>query len=147
MTSQTPTEIVTRLLDGFARDDVSGALESVADDIEYTNVSMPTVHGKRAVAKIFRRVEKASWMGFNYRMINVAEEGSVVLTERIDELRLGPIMLQFWVCGRFEIRDAQIVVWRDYFDYFDMAKGFAKGVVALVVPRAVTPLPEPAVAA
>lgn len=147
MTSQTPIEIVTAFLDALARDDVAAALANVDDDIAYTNVSMPTVHGKKKVAGIFRQVEKASWAGFDYRMINVSADGPVVLTERIDELRFGRVAIRFWVCGRFEIGDGRITVWRDYFDYLDMTKGLLRAVVGAVIPAVQRRMPSDAVTA
>ncbi|RPA10331.1 limonene-1,2-epoxide hydrolase family protein [Gordonia sp. OPL2] len=147
MTSQTPIDIVTSFLDALARDDVAAALENVDDDIAYTNVSTPTVHGKKRVAGIFRQVEKASWIGFDYRMINVSADGSVVLTERVDELRFGRVAIRFWVCGRFEIGDGRITVWRDYFDYLDMTKGLLRGVVGAVIPAVQRRMPTERVTA
>lgn len=147
MTSQTPIEIVTTLLDAFARNDTSAALATIDDDIAYTNVSLPTIYGKKKVAGVLGGVASKSWIDFNYRMINVsADEAGVVLTERIDELRFGRLHLQFWVCGRFEIREGRIAVWRDYFDYFDMTKGLLRGVAALAVPALQKPLPAPVLA-
>ncbi|MDL9938198.1 limonene-1,2-epoxide hydrolase family protein [Gordonia sp. ABSL1-1] len=141
MTSTTPTEITESMLTAFARGDASAALEYIDDDIVYTNVSLPTVRGKRKVAKIFGGLETTSWVGFNYRMVNVAAEGPVVLTERIDELRFGRVHLQFWVCGRFEVAEGRITVWRDYFDYFDMTKALVRGLVGAIIPGVARPLP------
>ncbi|KAF0969573.1 limonene-1,2-epoxide hydrolase family protein [Gordonia sp. YY1] len=144
MTSQTPIEIVTAFLDAFVRNDTAGALACVDDDIAYTNVSLPTIHGKRKVAGVLGGVAKKSWIGFNYRMVNVSsDDAGVVLTERVDELRFGRLHLQFWVCGRFEIREGRIAVWRDYFDYFAMTKGLVRGVAALALPAVQKPLPAP----
>ncbi|AZG45139.1 limonene-1,2-epoxide hydrolase family protein [Gordonia insulae] len=146
MTSQTPIDIVTEFLDDLARGNVAAALDDLDEHIAYTNVSTPTVHGKRKVAKIFGGMDKLSWAGFNYRMVNVSSDGPVVLTERVDELRMGPVVMQFWVCGRFEVAEGRITVWRDYFDYFDMAKGLIRGLLAAVIPAVQKPLPAKAVA-
>ncbi|GAB93959.1 limonene-1,2-epoxide hydrolase family protein [Gordonia rhizosphera] len=143
MTSQTPVEIVTVFLDDLARGDLTRALENVDDDVAYTNVSFPTSYGKRRMAKLFEPMNRPS-LGFNYRMINVGDNGPVVLTERIDELTFGRLVMQFWVCGRFEIAEGRIVVWRDYFDYFDMTKALLRGIAAMIVPSVQKPLPSPA---
>ena len=45
-----------------------------------------------------------------------------MLTERTDALIFGPLRLQFWVCGVFEVHDGRITLWRDYFDMFDFVK-------------------------
>ncbi|NED63730.1 limonene-1,2-epoxide hydrolase, partial [Streptomyces sp. SID10244] len=97
MTSRTPIDIATEFLDALARGDSAAALENVDENIAYTNVSTPTVHGKRKVAKIFGGLDNLSWAGFNYRMVNVSADGPVVLTERVDELRIGRVVMQFWV--------------------------------------------------
>ncbi len=144
MTSQTPIEIVMTLLTEFARGDVPAALKTIDDDIAYTNVSLPTIRGKRKVAGVLGGVARKDSGGFNYRMINVsADDSGVVLTERVDELRFGRLHLQFWVCGRFEVREGRITVWRDYFDYFDMSKAVVRGLLAIAIPRLQTPLGSP----
>jgi limonene-1,2-epoxide hydrolase len=46
----------------------------------------------------------------------------------------GPLRLQFWVCGVFEVVDGRITLWRDYFDFFDMLKATARGLLGVAVP-------------
>ncbi len=69
----------------------------------------------------------------------IAVNGSSVLTERTDALVFGPVRLQFWVCGVFEVTDGRITLWRDYFDMFDITKAIARGVVGAVIPGAAPP--------
>lgn len=64
----------------------------------------------------------------------IGADGAAVLTERTDALIIGPLRVQFWVCGVFEVDDGRITLWRDYFDVYDMFKGLLRGLVALVVP-------------
>ena len=54
--------------------------------------------------------------GFEVKFHRIAAEGNAVLTERTDALVFGPLRLQFWVCGVFEVHDGRITLWRDYFD-------------------------------
>ena len=54
--------------------------------------------------------------GFEVKIHRIAVNGSSVLTERTDVLQFGPVRLQFWVCGVFEVHDGRITLWRDYFD-------------------------------
>lgn len=140
MTSQTPIAIVTTLLDSFAAGEPEAALATIDDDIVYTNVSLPTVRGKSKVAMVFAGTKK-SWVGFDYRMINVSADGATVLTERIDEVRVGRLAVRFWVLGRFEIAEGRIVVWRDYFDWWDCTRGFVRGLLAIAVPAAQRRMP------
>lgn len=143
MTSRTPIDLVTGFLDALARGDSAAVMPDLADDVTYTNVSLPTIRGRARVARAFGRFD-ASSASFAYAMIGVAADADgVVLTERVDEIRWGRLIVRFWVCGRFEVRDAQIAVWRDYFDYFDMGKALVRGLFGMVVPAAVRPMPRP----
>ena len=64
----------------------------------------------------------------------IAADGAAVLTERTDALIFGPLRLQFWICGVFEVHNGRITLWRDYFDLFDMFKATVRGLAGLVVP-------------
>ena len=82
--------------------------------------------------KLLRQMDGRT--GFEVKIHRIAADGAAVLTERTDALILGPLRLQFWVCGVFEVHDGRITLWRDYFDFFDMLKGTVRGLVALVIP-------------
>lgn len=129
-----PADLVRHFLTALADGDVDGALVDVHDDIVYTNVSLPTVRGMRRFAPIMRKLNSPR-MGFDVQFLSVAADGAVVLTERLDELRIGPLRMRFWVCGRFEVRDGQITVWRDYFDFVDFTRGLVRGVLTIPLPR------------
>ncbi|TDZ79390.1 Epoxide hydrolase EphG [Mycobacteroides salmoniphilum] len=135
-----PREIVERALTAMVYDDPTTAIGLMADDIVYTNVGLPTVHGKSATAWIFSLLDRPA-LGFNVKLLNVTADGNVVMTERIDELRLGRMRTQFWAFGRFVVVDGKITVWRDYFDFVNVTIGIVKALVSLVFPRFVTPLP------
>jgi hypothetical protein len=47
---------------------------------------------------------------------------------------IGPLRIQFWVWGRFDVHDGRITLWRDSFDFVDVLRGVARGIVALAVP-------------
>jgi limonene-1,2-epoxide hydrolase len=64
----------------------------------------------------------------------IAADGNSVLTERTDALVIGPVRLQFWVCGVFEVHAGRITLWRDYFDMWDITKATLRGLVATVLP-------------
>jgi len=50
-TTETPTEVVRRLLDALAGFDRDALEATLADDVAYTNVSLPTLRGRRTVAR------------------------------------------------------------------------------------------------
>ncbi len=70
-----------------------------------------------ASSACFRRGEGR--VGFEVKFHRIAADGNAVLTERTDALIIGPLRLQFWVCGVFEVHGGRITLWRDYFDKFD----------------------------
>jgi limonene-1,2-epoxide hydrolase len=145
-TDKSEAEIARSFLELFALGDLDAAMQLVHPDIDYTNVGFSTIHGKSRVAKVFKVMENPR-ADFGVKFINVTTDGPVVLTERIDELTFGKFTMQFWVCGRFEIEDGLITVWRDYFDFYDMTKGALRGLAAIAIPRLQRPLPKPTLTA
>lgn len=110
--------------------DAAGAL--LAEDLVYQNVGLPTIHGRKRAMKLFSSLGGSS--AFEVKIHRIAADGAAVLTERTDALIFGPLRLQFWVCGVFEVHNGEITLWRDYFDFFDMFKATLRGLAGLVVP-------------
>jgi limonene-1,2-epoxide hydrolase len=110
--------------------DAAGTL--LAEDLVYQNVGLPTIHGRKRAMKLFSSLGGSS--AFEVKIHRIAAEGAAVLTERTDALIFGPLRLQFWVCGVFEVHNGEITLWRDYFDFFDMFKATLRGLAGLVVP-------------
>lgn len=104
----------------------------ISEDLVWENVGWPTMRGKRRIVKLLRSGEGR--MGFAVKIHRIATDGAAVLTERTDALIFGPVRLQFWVCGSFEVHNGQITLWRDHFDLFDMLKATARAIAATVFP-------------
>lgn len=83
--------------------------------------------------KLFRPMKKSP-VSFEVKFHRIVGEGTTVLNERTDALVIGPVRLQFWVCGVFEVHNGKITLWRDYFDMFDMAKATVRGLIGAVIP-------------
>jgi limonene-1,2-epoxide hydrolase len=134
MTEQTleNTHTVEVFLHALQDADLETAGAALAEDLVYQNVGLPTIYGRNRAMKLFRSLGGAS--GFEVKIHRIAADGAAVLTERTDALIFGPLRLQFWVCGVFEVHDGQITLWRDYFDFFDMFKATLRGIAGLVVP-------------
>ncbi|GAS95357.1 limonene-1,2-epoxide hydrolase [Mycolicibacterium canariasense] len=124
---------VTAFLNSLRAPDLDAAAELLDENLVYQNVGFPTVYGRRRAIKLFRAMERPS-LGFDVKIHRSAAEGASVLNERTDVLILGPVRLQFWVCGVFEVHDGRITLWRDYFDQFDFAKAIVRGLVGAVIP-------------
>lgn len=135
MTEQTMenTRTVETFLNALQDEDFDTAEAALADDLVYQNVGLPTIYGRHRAMKLFRRMEGGS-TAFEVKIHRIAADGAAVLTERSDALIFGPLRLQFWVCGVFEVHDGQITLWRDYFDFYDMLKATVRGVAALALP-------------
>jgi limonene-1,2-epoxide hydrolase len=134
-TTTDPADVVVHFLHALAAFDVDTALDLVADDLVYANVSLPTIHGRARLERIARPWLRPGRMGFNVHLNHVATEGDVVLTDRIDELNYGRFASRFWVYGRFIVGDdGKIAVWRDSFDWLDVTIGNLRGLAGLVSP-------------
>ena len=129
-----PAEVVRRFLSALADGDLDGAVELLAEDVEYVNVSLPAVHGRERIRQAFTRAMGLPGSGFEVYFHSVAEEGGTVLTERTDVLIWGRLRVQIWVCGRFDVTDGEITLWKDYFDWANAAAAMLRGLVGMVVP-------------
>lgn len=122
--------------------DVERALGLVADDLAYTNVSLPTIHGRDGLRKALTAFVRtvSAFEAHNHRLV---ADGGTVLTERTDVIEVGRLRVSFWVCGRFEVRDGKITVWRDYFDWANVTGGLLRGVVGVALPSVRAGAPGP----
>jgi limonene-1,2-epoxide hydrolase len=120
-------------LSALQEQDLATADAQLDDNLVYENVGFPTIRGRKRAMKLFKRMDRPSF-GFEAKIHRIAVNGPVVLTERTDVLAVGPVRLQFWVCGVFEVHNGRITLWRDYFDMYDMLKATARGIVGAVVP-------------
>jgi limonene-1,2-epoxide hydrolase len=135
MSEQTTVEnahTVERFLYALQDSDLDAAGPLLAEDLVYQNVGLPTIHGRKRAMKLFSSLGSSST--FEVKIHRIAADGAAVLTERTDALIFGPLRLQFWVCGVFEVHDGEITLWRDYFDFFDMFKATLRGLAGLLVP-------------
>ncbi len=134
-TATESADVVVEFLRALAAYDVDAALDLVADDLVYSNVSLPTIYGRDRLERIARPWLRPGRMGFDVHLNHVATEDNVVLTDRIDELSFGRFATRFWVYGRFVVGDDwKIAVWRDSFDWLDVTIGNLRGLAGLVSP-------------
>ena len=127
------TAIVGDLLSALREKNMVIAESLLDEHLVYQNVGLPTLHGRRRTIALFERALRPG-VGFDVKIHRTAADGATVLNERTDALIFGPVRLQFWVCGVFEVHDGRITLWRDYFDNLDVAKALVRGLVGAVVP-------------
>jgi limonene-1,2-epoxide hydrolase len=117
---ESPIELVRRFCAAWSAN--VGAAELAAfftDDAVYHNVPLVPVTGREAIASTiasFIRPGAPGIEAIEFRVINIAADGPVVMTERVDVFRLPGKSFVLPVMGTFEVTDGKINAWRDYFD-------------------------------
>ncbi|MEQ1701876.1 MAG: limonene-1,2-epoxide hydrolase family protein, partial [Ilumatobacteraceae bacterium] len=116
-----PIEIVEAFLAAFEAMDFDTALTLLADDVEYTNIPMGTVHGHAGVREVlgpfFAPIHENEFI-----VHRRAADGPVVFLERLDRHRLDHGWRELPVNSVFEVHDGKVTVWRDYFDLLTAGK-------------------------
>jgi limonene-1,2-epoxide hydrolase len=117
-------ELVGRFCAAWADGDIDVLVAFFADDAIYHNIPLEPVSGRDAI--------RATIAGFTqgvdrveFRVVNIAASGNVVLTERVDVFVIGDRSIELPVMGTFEVVDGQIAAWRDYFDLNQFMAQFA----------------------
>jgi limonene-1,2-epoxide hydrolase len=139
-----PTTVVETFLAALAANDFATAGALLADDVVYTNVGLPTIRGRRGVIKALSPLARFGDC-FEVYLHSVTTNATSVATERTDVLKFGPVRLQFWVWGRFDVTGGQITLWRDAYDYLDMTRALVRGLLGALVP-ALRPKPPASIA-
>lgn len=89
-------------------------------DAEYRNGPLEPVKGRNAIVD-----NLASMMAVGGEVdadiIHMVADGSVVMTERVDYIKLGEKTAALRIAGVFEVHDGVITAWRDYFDTTEFA--------------------------
>jgi limonene-1,2-epoxide hydrolase len=130
-----PTEVVRRFLSLLGSGDLDTAVDLLTPDVEYINVSLPTIRGRERVRRALRMAFRLPGAGFEvYIHKMAADTAGTVLTERTDVLLYGPVRIQIWVCGRFDVANGAILLWRDYFDFWNFTLATLRGLLGAVVP-------------
>ena len=117
---ESPIEVVRRFCAAWS--DNIGTVELAAfftDDAVYHNIPQSPVTGRDAIANMidsFIRPGPPGIESIEFRVINIAANGQVVMTERVDVFRLAEKSFELQVMGTFELTQGKINAWRDYFD-------------------------------
>lgn len=129
-----PTTTVQAFFAALEDRAIKQALELADPKIVWRNSSLPTVKGK-LVARLLKGMDR-DWMGFRADFHHIAASGDVVLTERTDYLRIGPLEIDFWVCGTFQVTsEGRIVLWHDYFSWTNVLGGVLRGTFRMLRER------------
>ncbi|MGQ0804924.1 MAG: limonene-1,2-epoxide hydrolase family protein [Actinomycetota bacterium] len=110
-----PIEIVRKFCAAWPDNDLDALMAFFTDDAVYHNIPVDPVNGvdaiRSTIAGFTQGVEK-----IEFRVDNIAADGNVVMTERVDVFHLPGRTIELPVMGTFEVKDGKIAAWRDYFD-------------------------------
>ncbi len=137
-----PTQVVEQFLNRLADGEIDAAVDLLATDVEYSNVSLPTVRGRERVRRLAHLTLDRPGAGFEVYNHAISASGGSVLTERTDVMKMGRLRIQFWVCGRFDVENGEIALWRDRFDWMNFTAATLRGVIGVLVPAVRAKAPQ-----
>jgi limonene-1,2-epoxide hydrolase len=129
-----PTHVVRRFFDLLQAGDVAAACDLLAEDVVYVNVSTPAIRGRARSRRVLELMLGLPGAGLEVYIHKMAVDGESVLAERTDALIFGPVRMQLWVWGRFDVVDGRIALWKDYFDWWATLVAIVRGLVGALVP-------------
>lgn len=112
----TNEEIVNTFMTRITAMDLDGALELVADDIEYDNVPISKVQGPEGIRSVFAQLDAMGVNAMEWIVHHQVADDTTVMNERTDRFGVGDRWSGVAVAGLFVVTDGRITLWRDYFD-------------------------------
>lgn len=122
----TPSQTVKAFIGHWNSGDMEAMFALCADNVVWHNIPMAPIEGKAAMRAaldgMMANVERCEW-----ETRAIAENGNMVLTERVDAFELSSgKRASVRVMGTFEINhDGLIEQWRDYFDMAEFEREFS----------------------
>jgi limonene-1,2-epoxide hydrolase len=117
---ESPIEVVRRFCAAWSDNMAAAELAAFfTEDAVYHNIPLTPVTGRENIANTIVSVLRPGPPGIesiDFRVINIAANGPVVMTERVDVFQLPGKSFELPVMGTFEVTGGQISAWRDYFD-------------------------------
>ncbi len=112
-----PLETAQTFFAHWSANRIDEAVAMLSDDVLYDNVPLPEIVGRENVRKFQADFGIGTGFKVDWKIIEIAVSGDVVLNERIDIFTHesgGTITLP--VMGTLTVENGTITVWRDYFD-------------------------------
>ncbi len=117
-----PQSVVEKFFAICSRCDFDSAMIYIDEDCVYHNIPFHTARGKERIRRDLVGMGKAINL-FEVEMVNIAVNGNVVLTERIDTIGGRFFKVALPIMGTLVVENGKITEWRDYFDWsFSMGK-------------------------
>ena len=117
---QSPIDVVRGFCAAWSENKSAHELAAFfTDDAVYHNIPQNPVAGRDNIENTigtFIRPGRPGVESIDFQVTNIAANGPVVMTERVDVFTLPDRSFELPVMGTFEISDGKIKAWRDYFD-------------------------------
>ena len=130
----TPQQVVEQFFKACEELDFDTAFTFIAQNCVYKNMPFHTAQGKERVQRDLTAMGKLLTQ-FDVEMVNIAVNGNVVLTERIDTLAGRFFKADLALMGVLVVEDGKITQWRDYFDWSASSGIFAKSMLRKIFSR------------
>ncbi|OBK31401.1 hypothetical protein A5634_14310 [Mycobacterium asiaticum] len=111
----TPEDVVRAELKSWSRLDAAEIVSYFAADGVWDNVALGAHHGVDAITQAVEGYVKRM-QSVDLKVVNLAVNGNIVLTERVDEMVYDGHPVRARCMGAFEVVGDKIAAWRDYFD-------------------------------
>jgi limonene-1,2-epoxide hydrolase len=110
-------QIVHDFCDAMIKRDAAQLSPFLTEDAVYQNTGQPAVIGRVAILENLAGQFAMFPDSYEYRVINLASDGDVALTERLDMIRTPTgDLVGVPVMGTFVLHDGKIRRWTDYWD-------------------------------
>lgn len=107
--------LIKELVAAFNSKDIDAIMGFFTSDAVYHNMPSDPINGAEAIRRSIEAYVNPA-QSLDWEIINIAQTGSTVLTERIDRFEVNGKSIRLPVMGAFDVLDGKIVAWRDYFD-------------------------------
>ena len=116
---QSSIEVVRSFCAAWSEDRTAHELAAFfTENAVYHNMPLKPVVGRDEIENTiatFIRPGRPGIESIDFRVLNIAGSGPVVMTGRVDVFTLQDRSFELPVMGTFEVRDGKIKAWRDYF--------------------------------
>jgi limonene-1,2-epoxide hydrolase len=85
------------------------------EDAVWWNAPWEPVRGRETIRETLRR-GATQMAALPWDVRHIVADGDIVMTERVDNFKVGETRVSVPCMGIFELRDGKIAAWRDYWD-------------------------------
>ena len=107
--------LIRDFCEAWSRRDIDELIGYFTEDAVYHNIPIDPAQGHDAIRNVMMLFVPTS-KAITFEIKHLAEEGNVVMTERVDTFVMDGATVELPVMGVFEIESGKIKAWRDYFD-------------------------------